>query len=228
MTLEQELLAFRKIRGSWSEEEVLISKLLPAALREPKVMATMLGALTESTRGWALCRFVRELVPAGDAADPAVPVVVKSLATTHNMRFDLAVEFFKGREDLAVPFLVESLPEAVDGGRLRVLRALHLLGADMGALATELRTALRSKDSELRSYAAGIIGPDLKDFVPDLVLLLRDEDDAVFYEAISALKRMPIAAKPALPALKDIARKSENDWRRAVAANAIELISGKD
>lgn len=89
---------------------------------------------------------------------------------------------------------------------------------------------LRSTDLAHRVNAAnalGLIGPEAKSQVPDLIQALEDKDEGVIAAVITALALMGDEASRAIPALRKVAE-GKNDALGGLAKEAIEKIKHGD
>jgi HEAT repeat protein len=97
---------------------------------------------------------------------------------------------------------------------------------------TKIAELMKDSDVTVRNHATramGIIGPEAKAHVPDLIKALSDKNDYVVMWAITALERIGPAAKGAVPELQEVnTSKKRNESIKAMAAAAIFAINNKN
>jgi HEAT repeat protein len=203
----------REVEAATREVEALGADALPAiqtALRDPQAEADRLkGALKA-------CGIL------GQRAAPAIPEVAAVLAE-QGLTAEAAIALsFMGRD--AFPPLREALSSDDAIVRRESLRSIGKL-RERASLDTELIlpvlvNGLKDRDEGVRAVAAtylGIIHEGPADTVPPLIAALSDPDPEVRRSSAAALGSFdPVAAAPALPAL----RKASTDRNEDVAREA--------
>jgi HEAT repeat protein len=126
--------------------------------------------------------------------------------------------------EAVAPLLVEMLLGAREHQRNDARKVLVGMG---NSAIPALRAALKSKAPGAVIITLGLIGPEAKDAVPDLIPLLTAKDEALPAKAAETLGRIGPAAKAALPNLIAAFKKESNDALRPAAIQAVGRI-GKD
>jgi HEAT repeat protein len=125
----------------------------------------------------------------------------------------------------AVEPLLDKLPYEEDGVKRYILGALGKIG-DARALEPLVNSLEREDVPEVRASAAYGLG-ELGDAAAAdaLIKAVSDEDQWVRLEACGALRKLKSAA--AVPALRRVAEKDENEQVRKAAAKALEVITNQ-
>jgi HEAT repeat protein len=125
----------------------------------------------------------------------------------------------------AVEPLLDKLPYEEDGVKRYILGALGKIG-DARALEPLVNSLEREDVPEVRASAAYGLG-ELGDAAAAdaLIKAVSDEDQWVRLEACGALRKLKAAA--AVPALRRVAEKDENEQVRKAAAKALEVITNQ-
>jgi HEAT repeat protein len=162
----------------------------------------------------------------GPVAREAVPslVMAKGIAAAYDQAIDAALENILIPPPGTVFNLLAPLRDNDPSARLMAAKALRTYPVDASLVLPLLRdAAANDPDPDVKRVAAESVEAVTKREVERLAGLLKDKDENVRVLAAKALGRMGLAAKDALPALKEAAEDKDKDVS-CVAKNAIEKI----
>jgi HEAT repeat protein len=166
-----------------------------------------------------------EKIGAGTKAKDAVSATAKLLKDSEaNVRVAAVLLLAKiGKEpDAFLPQLIESLKDENSDVRANTLVVLGMQGRNAKDAVGQLRRSLvlkeEGKDRALVLWSIGKIGPDAKAAVPDLIQMLKEQDENRRVPILDALAGI---GKPAVSPLVD-ALKERDPWIRLGAVQALE------
>ena len=151
------------------------------------------------------------LGPPGYKTSADYPLAIKPYLTSVN-------DQLKVEKDKAIVVWLHVLTMLYDGTQLTdtVINKIadNVVGTDYHAKVAAIR-------------ALGMLGDRAKPALPKLIEVLKSDDPALIAEAIQCLASMNAVAILALPELEKIKKDSKEELLKAMATNAIDIISGR-
>lgn len=151
------------------------------------------------------------LGPPGYKTSADYPLAIKPYLTSVN-------DQLKVEKDKAIVVWLQVLTMLYDGTQLNDATinkiADNVVGTDYNAKVAAIR-------------ALGMLGDRAKPALPKLIEVMKSDEPALVAEAIQCLASMNAIAIPALPELEKIKKDSKEELLKAMATNAIDVISGR-
>lgn len=149
---------------------------------------------------------------------PAVPVNPNDYAKAIEPYFKIINDQLKDEKDKSIQVWLTVLLMLYDGSQLTDATikkiADHVPGTDANARVAALR-------------ALGLLDEKAKTFLPVITDALKNPDNVTVIEALNALAALDMHARPAIPEIEKLKATTKDDFIKAVAGTAIDIIQGK-